>query len=81
MIAALILFALSAGAAVGYSIGRYANTQRQDRTLDRRLDEFRIAEQQRLLVESREAHYRGELGLAEMLEQAAERVMLKGRKS
>ena len=43
--------------------------------LDRRLDEFRIAEQNRLLAESREAHFRGELGLATMLEQAAERVM------
>lgn len=75
MIAALVLFALTAGGAAGYSIGRWGNTRRQDATLDKRLDEFRLNEQTRLLAESREAHFRGELGLATTLEQAAERVL------
>jgi membrane protein YqaA with SNARE-associated domain len=78
MIAALALFAFAAGGGVGYSLGRWGSNIRQDAALDRRLDEFRINEQQRLLAEAREAHYRGELGLAQTLEDAADRVMTRG---
>lgn len=77
MIAALVLFALFAGGGVGYSIGRWGNSLKAEADRQRDLEEFRITEQQRLLAESREAHYRGELGLAQTLQDAAERVMLR----
>jgi hypothetical protein len=75
MIAALVGLALIAGMAFGFSIGRWSNSRETEAMLDRRLGEFRVQEHARLLEQSREAHYHGEVGMADLLAQAAERVL------